>query len=227
MLTEFFDWVKFRLGGGLPKDLTTSGNFKVSIEESTVSSSGTTQYAEDTVSAAAESVVMVGVVRRDFPVGSLVDANGDRTELAVDTNGFLWVNATTSDVSISGGSITIDNAVGAGAVPIQDGGNSITIDGTVAISGSVTVQAQGTVATVDPTLTDGAAAALSITPSGRLRIDTEAGIRDFDGVPAIYVADRVQRRLLEQLTLEAYENSIRTLFLADSATSHRMGFEVR
>jgi len=37
------------------------------------------------------------------------------------------------------GDVTINNASGAAAVNIQDGGNSITIDGTVAVSGSVAV----------------------------------------------------------------------------------------
>lgn len=37
------------------------------------------------------------------------------------------------------GDVTINNASGAAAVNIQDGGNSITVDGTVAISGSVAV----------------------------------------------------------------------------------------
>jgi hypothetical protein len=39
------------------------------------------------------------------------------------------------------GDVTINNAAGAAAVNIQDGGNSITVDGTVAVSGSVTVTA--------------------------------------------------------------------------------------
>lgn len=39
------------------------------------------------------------------------------------------------------GDVTINNAAGASAVNIQDGGNSITVDGTVAVSGTVTVGA--------------------------------------------------------------------------------------
>mgnify|MGYP003647344355 CR=1 FL=1 len=37
------------------------------------------------------------------------------------------------------GDVTINNSTGASAVNIQDGGNSITVDGTVAVSGTVTV----------------------------------------------------------------------------------------
>lgn len=41
------------------------------------------------------------------------------------------------------GDVTINNASGASAVNIQDGGNSITVDGTVAVSGTVTVAETG------------------------------------------------------------------------------------
>lgn len=51
---------------------------------------GGTQYDEDTASAAAEKVTMAGVVRKDA-AASLVDADGDRTELQVDANGALRV----------------------------------------------------------------------------------------------------------------------------------------
>lgn len=40
------------------------------------------------------------------------------------------------------GDVTINNASGASAVNIQDGGNTITVDGTVAISGTVTVDSE-------------------------------------------------------------------------------------
>ncbi len=40
------------------------------------------------------------------------------------------------------GDVTINNASGASAVNIQDGGNSITVDGTVGISGTVTVDTE-------------------------------------------------------------------------------------
>lgn len=46
-------------------------------------------------------------------------------------------NQANSGVDI--GDVTINNASGASAVNIQDGGNSITVDGTVAVSGTVTV----------------------------------------------------------------------------------------
>lgn len=40
------------------------------------------------------------------------------------------------------GDLTVNNAAGASAVNIQDGGNSITVDGTVSVSGTVTVDSE-------------------------------------------------------------------------------------
>lgn len=47
--------------------------------------------------------------------------------------------------------VTVDNAAGASAVNIQDGGNSITVDGTVAISGSIDTELPAAAALVDNT----------------------------------------------------------------------------
>lgn len=46
-----------------------------------------------------------------------------------------------------------DTAAGAAALPIQDGGNSLTVDGTVSVSGTVTVGDGGGSLTVDGTVT--------------------------------------------------------------------------
>jgi hypothetical protein len=130
---------------------------------------GGTQYDEDTAHSAAEKLTMAGVVRADS-AASLVGSDGDRTSLIVDSSGRLHVNVgntvtvgshavtnagtfavqaaqsgtwtlgANSGVDI--GDVTINNASGASAVNIQDGGNSITIDGTVSISGTVTVDTE-------------------------------------------------------------------------------------
>lgn len=52
---------------------------------------GGTQYAEDTVSSAGDLLTMAGVVRKDT-AATLVDTDGDRTQLQVDATGRLWVN---------------------------------------------------------------------------------------------------------------------------------------
>ncbi len=75
-------------------DLTNSNPLTVAITDANgdqvTSFGGGTEYAEDTASAAAEKVTMAGVVRKDTGA-SLVDADGDRTELQVDSAGALRV----------------------------------------------------------------------------------------------------------------------------------------
>lgn len=94
------------------------------------------------------------------------------------------IAASNSGVDI--GDVTVNNGVGASAVPIQDGGNSITVDGTVAISGTVTVDASGTAVPVTDnggtlSIDDGGGAitvdgAVSVTGS----VDTELTTGDLD-----------------------------------------------
>lgn len=55
-----------------------------------------TQYAEDTVSGAGDLLTMAGVVRKDA-AGTLVDADGDRTQLQVDARGSLRVGPTAAE----------------------------------------------------------------------------------------------------------------------------------
>ena len=100
---------------------------------------GGTQYDEDTVSAAADKLTMAGVVRKDA-AATLVDADGDRTQLQVDATGLLRVvlpaggggltdaelRATPVPVS---GPLT-DAQLRAASVAISDGGGSLTVDGT-------------------------------------------------------------------------------------------------
>ena len=138
---------------------------------------GGTQYDEDTASVAAEKVMMAGVVRKDS-AASLVDADGDRTELQVDANGALRVTGggggtevtedapaaanptggqlmarradTPAATTDTDGDVIALNATNKGeayvkhidAITIQDGGNVITVDGTVGVSGTVTVDTE-------------------------------------------------------------------------------------
>lgn len=142
-------------------DYTNSNPLAVRLTDTTgdyVGAGGGTQYDEDTVSSAADKITMAGVVRKDT-AATLVDLDGDRTQLQVDASGRLHVNGSgvTQPVSAASlplptgaatsalqtqpgvdiGDVTVNNAAGAAAVNIQDGGNSITVDGTVAVSGSV------------------------------------------------------------------------------------------
>lgn len=66
----------------------------------------------------------------------------DGTDLALVTAAGELNTLSTAQPGVDIGDVTINNAAGAAAVNIQDGGNSITVDGTVAVSsiaGNVTV----------------------------------------------------------------------------------------
>jgi hypothetical protein len=137
-------------------DLTDSNPLAVQIVDANgdaiTSFGGGTQYAEDTPSTAGEIVTMAGVIRQDVPA-TLVNTDLDRTELTVDNKNRLWVNGSDVTQPISAaslplpigaatsalqtqpgvdiGDVTVNNGAGAAAVNIQDGGNSITVDGAV------------------------------------------------------------------------------------------------
>jgi len=71
------------------------------------------------------------------------------------------------------GDVTVNNAAGAAAVNIQDGGNSITVDGTVAVSGTVPISAASL-----PLPTGAATAALQTQPGvdiGDVTVNNAAG----------------------------------------------------
>jgi hypothetical protein len=87
----------------------TTGQLQVS---STGGGGGGTQYAEDTASTAAEQLMMAGVVRKDTGA-TLVDTDGDRTELQVDASGNLRINATGN---VAGAAADSGNPVKAGGV---------------------------------------------------------------------------------------------------------------
>jgi surface antigen len=55
------------------------------------------------------------------------------------------------------GDVTVNNAAGAAAVNIQDGGNTITVDGTVGVSGTVAVQQNRAATSALTTVADNAA----------------------------------------------------------------------
>lgn len=85
------------------------------------SSGGTVQYAEDTASVAGEQVVMTGAVRNDVR-GSLVNADGDRSELQVNFAGDLRVEDVVGQAYLSA-ILTINGTIEA---DIQAGNASLT-----------------------------------------------------------------------------------------------------
>lgn len=115
--------------------------------------------AEDGTHTSGDVGVMALAVRQDTP-GDLSGNDGDYEPLQM-SGGRLWVSAAVTtalpagnnnigDVDIASlpnegqqnmaGSISVAIASDQSAIPISDGGNTITVDGTVAVSGTVTVQ---------------------------------------------------------------------------------------
>lgn len=104
---------------------------------------GGTQYNVGTVAGATDTGTLALLVRDDT-LGTLSDADGDYVQGRTNSRGALWVqhdgaiSAAQSGTWVLGsnsgvdiGDVTINNASGASAVNIQDGGNTITVDGTI------------------------------------------------------------------------------------------------
>lgn len=95
--------------------------------------------AEDDAAASGDVGVAVLTVRQDAPAGT-TSADGDYQSLKTDSVGRLWVNASGAAVPVT------DNG---GTLSIDDGAGSITVDGTVAVSGAVAVTDNAGSLTVD------------------------------------------------------------------------------
>lgn len=91
-------------GDYIPFSMDSSGAVRV------VGSSGTTQYVEDVASAGAESLCLMGAVRRDTAASSS-GTDGDYSTVNTDNSGRIWVNASGVAVPITdnAGSLTVDN----------------------------------------------------------------------------------------------------------------------
>jgi len=133
-------------------------------------------HTADAVAGATPTGLVPLAIRRDADT-SLVGATGDYTPLLLDANGFLKVEifdggdsltvdavslplpsgASTSAAQLPDGhNVTVDNGAAGAAVNIQDGGNTITVDGTVtadAGSGTFTVDGSGVTQPVSGTVT--------------------------------------------------------------------------
>ena len=168
----------------------TTDSVKVSVVAS--SAAGATQYAEDTASLQGDFVNMAGVVRKDV-AATLVDTDGDRTQMQVDATGLLRVNASGAAVPVTdnGGSLTVD-----GTVTVTDGSGSLTVDGTVTVQdggGSISVDDNAGSLTVDnPVLsvvgggTEATAQRVTIATdsTGVLSVDDNGGSLTVDGTVA-------------------------------------------
>lgn len=177
----------------------------VELIDDTVATLGTTTYTEATTKG-----ITIGAVRRDADT-TLVNTTNEVAPLQVNAAGQLKTavivsalptgaatSALQTQPGVDIGDVTINNASGAAAVNIQDGGNSITVDGTITETNSAailtsvqliddTVTAQGTalgttktelmgasVTTAAPTYTTGQISPVNQTTSGAIRVDIGA-----------------------------------------------------
>lgn len=140
----------------IPADLTGSGNFKVAVVETTV-----TQPISGTVAATQSGTWDVGTVTNALPAGTNNIGDVDVLTLPSLPAGTNAIGKLTANDGVDIGDVTINNAAGASAVNIQDGGNVITVDGTVtANAGSgpfPTTELPDATATYAPSADDSAA----------------------------------------------------------------------
>lgn len=130
---------------------------------------GGTEYTED-IATPATIVGTATMMERDDALAALTPIEGDWAAMRCDANGALWtaVNNTVT-IADGGGSLTVDNTtlsvtgggleLGAlrvtiandstGVVSIDDNGGSITVDGSVSVTGTVTVDSELTTADLD------------------------------------------------------------------------------
>lgn len=115
--------------------------------------------------------------------------------------------ATAAKQLVDGHNVTVDNTAGAAAVNIQDGGNTITIDGTVAVSGSITsTVVVGSV--VADAVDDGSAPVQS---GGIARTANPTAVASGDVVKASY--DDVGRQLTKPIQVR---DAVATAYVAAS-----------
>lgn len=132
----FFDGIIKDGTGDTTQANVSSGSLHVACQSGC---SGGTQYAEDSVHVSGDTVTMAGVVRSD--AAAALAADGDRTVLQVDSNGYLKV------VNINPNLAADNSTLSTSKVPVLP----------------------GTVSTSAPTWTNGNQSALSLQTDGSVR----------------------------------------------------------
>lgn len=125
-------------------------------------------------------------------------------------------NQANSGVDI--GDVTINNASGASAVNIQDGGNSITVDGTVAVSGTVATS-MATNTPVGNVAHDAVDSGAPIKTGGRARTTEITAVASDDRVDSIH--DKVGKQVVLPYSIpESFvSGAITTAMTATTSTS--------
>lgn len=146
--------------------MTTKRAIHVNLRDasgSELSVGGGTQYDEDTVSTAADKLTMAGVVRKDT-AATLVDTDGDRTQLQVDASGRLHVNGSGVTQPVSG---TVA-ATQSGTWTVQPGNTANTTAWKV--DGSAVTQPVSIAATVSENLAQVGGNSVSTAASGTQKV---------------------------------------------------------
>ncbi len=139
------------------RDTGSADSLNVAIVDASgnqiTSFSGATQYAEDTAGAPGDQVMMAGVVRKDAS-GTLVDTDGDRSQLQVNASGGLRVDGSAVTQPVSAASLPLPAGAATEATLATRASEATlaSIDGNIDVALS-TVATEVTLASVDATLT--------------------------------------------------------------------------
>ena len=152
-------------------DLTNSNPLTTAIVDATgnqiTSFGGGTQVTEDAAAAADPIGTMSMARRRDTLTGAEVSADGDVITVNATSKGEIYVKQTdVVPVNDNGGSLTVDGTVAiSGTVAVTDNSGSLTVDngGTFAVQPAGSVAHDGVGTSVNPVLTGGYASAAAPT----------------------------------------------------------------
>jgi hypothetical protein len=166
---------------------TPTGTVSLGFDGSNVQAISTTASGAVNISDAGGSITVDGTVTANAGTGNFTVVQASAANLNATVTGSVSVSNFPATQPISGTvaatqsgfwSVDVNNAGGASAVNIQDGGNSITVDGTVtANAGTGTFTVGGTVTanagTGNFTVVQATAANLNATVTGTVTADTE------------------------------------------------------
>lgn len=125
--------------------------------------------------------ILADTASMDTNLGTVAGAvSGTEMQVDIVTSALPTGAATSAGQLPDGHNVTIDNASGASAVNIQDGGNTITVDGTVGVSGTVTVDlgANNDVTVTSGSITADLGANNDVTVQGEVAHDAAASGAD-------------------------------------------------
>lgn len=140
---------------------------------------------------------------------------GDGTDLVLVTAAGEMNVIASAQPGVDIGDVTVNNAAGASAVNIQDGGNSITVDGSVSITGAVDTELPAAAAiAADANAAPTAPSVYSFlagfngTTWDRIRCDTDGALHISDGLNSITVDNAGNPFVITGITLASSATSL-------------------